>query len=351
MTSCNWREVARRIVAGVDVQTGDVVIVRDSCGRYDVLQEVLLAVEEAGAFPIPHIMPARYLERLWQLAPLEYLERWDHHRDALVEAAKRIIVLGGDRPDFSGADAASLNAWNDSLDRLTGIEEALRLPYLVAGLPTAKRAYHLDMTLDTLDALLMPAMCVTAETLTEQIRATIAHVQHSDGMILRSGANCELLIRRGSRPWLADDGRIDREDLQRGAIVSNLPAGSAYCAPLEDASDGSLFLPKLSDVRNVTLFFKSGRICEISAPTVEAREQLRDWLDSFSGEARRISHIGIGANPALKTPIGWTLIDEHIQGRVFIALGENRYMNGENASSLNHDEVLDADAHVLSSSI
>jgi hypothetical protein len=34
------------------------------------------------------------------------------------------------------------------------------------------------------------------------------------------------------------------------------------------------------------------------------------------------------------------LADEHIHGSLFIALGENRYMGGQNASSLNKDYAL-----------
>jgi hypothetical protein len=35
--------------------------------------------------------------------------------------------------------------------------------------------------------------------------------------------------------------------------------------------------------------------------------------------------------------IGWTIVDEHRPGAVFLALGENRYMGGENESPINVD--------------
>ena len=50
-----------------------------------------------------------------------------------------------------------------------------------------------------------------------------------------------------------------------------------------------------------------------------------------------MSHVGVGLNPALSRPTGWSLVDEHVRGAFFVALGENRYMGGENASSLNVD--------------
>ena len=73
---------------------------------------------------------------------------------------------------------------------------------------------------------------------------------------------------------------------------------------------------------------------------IEAREgaaELGALFDRHSGESRHISHVGIGLNPALRRPIGWVLVDEHVHGALFVAFGENRYMGGENASSLNVD--------------
>jgi hypothetical protein len=55
----------------------------------------------------------------------------------------------------------------------------------------------------------------------------------------------------------------------------------------------------------------------------------------FAGE--RVSHIGIATNPLVSGLIGWTIVDEHRPGAVFLALGENRYLNGENASAINVD--------------
>lgn len=69
-------------------------------------------------------------------------------------------------------------------------------------------------------------------------------------------------------------------------------------------------------------------------------EELAKFLDSHTGDARRIGHVGIGLNPRLpanKVDLGWPIVDEHIYGRIFVSLGENRYLSGQNASSLNID--------------
>jgi hypothetical protein len=56
---------------------------------------------------------------------------------------------------------------------------------------------------------------------------------------------------------------------------------------------------------------------------------------NYSGE--RISHLGIAANRLVTGTIGWTIVDEHRAGVVFLALGENRYMGGDNQSVINVD--------------
>ncbi len=63
-------------------------------------------------------------------------------------------------------------------------------------------------------------------------------------------------------------------------------------------------------------------------------------LASFDAGAARISHIGLALNPDCPGDTGWTIVDEHHAGAVFLALGENRYMGGTNASILNHDIAL-----------
>ena len=56
---------------------------------------------------------------------------------------------------------------------------------------------------------------------------------------------------------------------------------------------------------------------------------------AYAGE--RVAHIGIAVNPLVGESIGWTIVDEHRPGAVFLALGENRYMGGGNESAVNVD--------------
>ncbi len=185
---------------------------------------------------------------------------------------------------------------------------------------------------------MMPALTASADELQAEIERVLSAVDGGETLTIHSGEGQALTLQQGGRAWLSDDGLIDPADCQRGAVVSNLPAGSIYTTVLEDRAEGSLWLPKAGDAEEVVLHFERGRIRAIEA--ARGGEALGAWLDEHSGEPRRISHIGVGLNPYLRQPLGWTIVDEHVHGCLFFALGENRYMSGENASSLNVDYTI-----------
>lgn len=337
---CNmneWTLIAQRIVAGLNVQPGELIQVRDHCDRPDVLQEVLLAVDRVGATPvIDHQSPA-YLERWLATATPGAIAQSGRHRVRWLETVDRVVSLSGGLPDFARTSPDARAAWEALAAQITAVEEERQLPVLVVAVPNPVRAARLGMTLPALEAHLLPALRCEPEASRSLIAATRGAAA-GDPIVLTTGEGDELHLYRGDRTWHRDDGVIDEDDRRRKSVVSNLPAGSLYTTVLEDRTHGRLFLPEAPGAQAVTLTFAAGRIVHITA--VSGADALAAWLDSHDGEPRRVSHIGIGLNPHLRRPIGWTLVDEHIAGAVFLALGENRYMGGQNASALNHDFAL-----------
>jgi leucyl aminopeptidase (aminopeptidase T) len=333
-----WQTIAQRFVYGLGVQPGELIELRDSSGSLNVLLEILLAVEQAGATPLLQLLPGDYLERLWTEVPREYLAHWDQRRREFMKQIDRVLVLAGARPDLNLVPKDGLEAWQQASHRLTAMEEERRLPYLLAAIPTARGAHQLGITLDKMEEILLPALGASVEELRHEIGRVLNKARHGQAITIHSGDAHRLSMEHGERVWLSDDGCIDEMDLRQGAIVSNLPAGSIYTTVIEEKTNGSLWLPKAGPANEVVFHFVEGRIVDIEAAS--GADLLMRELDSHTGEPRRVSHIGLGLNPYLDRPIGWTLVDEHIQGYLFVALGENRYMGGQNESSLNVDYAL-----------
>lgn len=330
--------IANRIVRGVGAKPGELIQVRDDTGRFDLLAEVLLAIEQAGAVPLPQITPISYMERLWRTASVDYLARWDQFRTEWLTQVDRVIVLAGAQPDLSDVSEERFLAWAKAEQRLTELEESRELPYLLVAVPTRRRAAQLGLSYDALANVLNKALTTELSRLQGEIERVLYAVYKGETLVIETGdphqpdvLHCQL----GPRPWHSDDGYIDDADRQSGAIVSNLPAGSIYTTVIEEATEGTLFLPQASMASNVRLTFDHGRVTDIQADN--GAEELAQFFDQHSGEPRRIGHIGLGLNPDLKQSIGWTLVDEHVHGHLFVSFGENRYMGGQNESSLNVD--------------
>jgi leucyl aminopeptidase (aminopeptidase T) len=333
-----WDQVAQRIVVGLDLQAGELIELRDHAGNQRLVNALLLAIESAGATVLLQIATASHIERLLRSTPVEHLASWDRHRAAWAEQTDRIVVLGGASPDFSKVPAEARTAFLAADGRIEAITDRRRLPMLVAAIPAVSKAAQLGIGHEDLERHMIPSLLIDQSELQAEIERVLAALGESEELTIRSGNENELRVNRKGRPWLSDDGIIDSADRERGAVVSNLPAGSIYTTVVEDSAEGSLALPVAGPARAVVLHFRNGRVTQVEAASGGAA--LEAMLDEHSGEPRRISHLGIGLNPKLDRSIGWTIVDEHVYGSMFMALGENRYMGGENESSLNVDYAL-----------
>lgn len=331
-----WLHVAARMVEDVGVRAGELVLVRDRIGDLALLAEVLLAVavEERGGTPLPEVMTSAYVNRLLAGTDPARLSDWDTRRQDWVRAADRIIKLTDGTGDLSGASTGALEAWGQAVTRLSEIEDERRIPSVLVAIPTADQAGRLGMTVSELEEVVLPALVTPVGELSGQLEGVLRHALGGSRLTVLTGEGCTLHLRRDGRPCHVDDGIIDNSDLDGGHVV-NLPAGALYTTVIEDAVDGDLWLERAGPARDVRLHFESGRVTGIEA--AEGAVGLSALFDGESGESRRISHVGIGFNRRLRRPIGWELVDEHIHGALIVAFGENRYLGGRNASSLNVD--------------
>ncbi|MFB9903096.1 hypothetical protein [Allokutzneria oryzae] len=309
----SWTAVATAAVNGVAPPTGGLVVVRDRCGRDEALYAVVVELERRGVTAVVDTAPDEVITRILRTATPHVIEHFGTHRAAMLERADGVITIGAQKPDFSGVDEEVLRAFLRARAVMGEVETRRRLPFLVVGVPTKRLADQLGRTITELDELVLPALAVPQEVLAEAIRHKTAELRGRHWVLESPG--CRLTADRGERPLLSDDGHVSEVDRERGATTSNLPAGSIYSTVVEESVEGTV---RLDD--GVVLGFEAGRVV--------------DGPSELMGE--RVSHIGIGLNPAARA-MGWTLNDEHREGAVFLALGENRYLGGRNASTLNED--------------
>lgn len=332
-----WESVAARTIDALGVQPGELIQIRDYAHRYDVLQEMLLAVERRGATPLPQIFPTTYLQRLLSTTDPSYLAQWDVHRRGWAKTTDRVLILAGEDRDLSTAPEGARAAWLAAVMRLEEVETTRTIPTLLAAIPSEPMAARRGVALEALEDVLIQALGAEPIVLEREVDRAMSVLGTATTLTLRTGVSAELHLERGDRRWFREYGMLPNTSVLGGSIqaVLNMPSGSVYTTVVEQTPEGTIWLPQAAMAHDVTFTFEQGRITRLEA--AQGANELSALLDSHTGESRRISHIGIGLNPFLDHMIDWVLVDEHCHGAIFIALGENRYLGGENASSLNID--------------
>ena len=307
------RVVAQRVVDALPTVTG-IVLVRDRCGRADVVEAVVDECRMRGLDAVvEHVSNDRLREMIGSDSPVE-LARWDLERADLTPAVNGLIVLGGWRADLAGLPTESVQAWAAAAGRVERALEERNVPTVVVAVPTEYVAKRLGVSLAELEVRVLPGLLVSSTSLRDSAAPFVDALQANSRVDVMTAAGT-LVVDRGQRPVMIDDGRVEPADIARGAVVSNLPGGSLYWTVIEDATRGEIELTDGAVLR----FDNGGRV--------------------VTGEyvSERISHLGVAVNPLVTGTIGWTIVDEHRPGAVFLALGENRYMGGDNESRINVD--------------
>ncbi|MDI6642826.1 MAG: aminopeptidase [Candidatus Hodarchaeaceae archaeon] len=158
----------------------------------------------------------------------------------------------------------------------------------------------------------------------------------------------DLSFRIKGRPVLVDDGMISREDLARGDVGVNIPAGEVFVAPLETSADGEILfervaIPGFGKLEGLKLRFRRGKV--VSYEAAHGRENFTKFLAANTGEKDRIGEFGIGTNPGAEYTGGSIIIDEKILGTAHIAIGNNRgAYHGKNRASSHLDMIKDMES-------
>jgi leucyl aminopeptidase (aminopeptidase T) len=331
MTS--WHDVATCLADDLAISPGQAITVRDRAGRPDALNALTQVIGARGATVAVESMTNDQLLEI--LSDDERMSDWLEERRATAAHTHAVVVLTGLPLDECTDDRGLLALWDDARAVIDGTAEARGVPLLLAATPTTDLAATLGISLADLDSRVLPALVTPPSELARLARRYVDMLE-SDPLVLET-PGCSLELRRGTRPWLVDDGALSDDDRRARATVVNLPAGVIYATVLEEATHGSVRLHELAGVSDVVLTFAQGSVERIEA--AEGADRIRRLFADHVGEPRRVAYISIGINAALDRRLGWPIVDEHQAGAVLLSLGDNLYLGGANGSSLNADAI------------
>ena len=134
------------------------------------------------------------------------------------------------------------------------------------------------------------------------------------------------------RDFHADDG-----DLTQKGSFGNLPAGEAYCAPVEGTGEGRLVIQE-----GFALIVEKGQVVSLEGEAKDDSAQEEKDLARIFQENRdwlQLAELGIGTNENASR-IDNLLEEEKIMGTVHIAFGDNSGFGGKQKIPYHRDHVL-----------
>ncbi|MBN2620469.1 aminopeptidase [candidate division WOR-3 bacterium] len=157
-------------------------------------------------------------------------------------------------------------------------------------------------------------------------QARSAHIE------THTGTSLDLDLTR--RPGHTDTGIVKKK-----GDFSNLPAGEAYIAPIENKSVGKVvvdgsFAPIGALQQNVIVEVANGRITRITG-----NKKLNAVFHTYGSKERTLCEFGIGTNPKARIS-GNVLEDEKVRGSIHVAFGNNLAFGGINDAKIHLDGVV-----------
>jgi leucyl aminopeptidase (aminopeptidase T) len=335
------RTIAHKIVNEcANVRAGEDVYIEGRLDSAEYLEMLAFECEALGAQPMIVMRSDAFLHKRLTELPAGQLETMSRGWVELVKKADVVFTVrmeDGDPAMFADVSPEQREASSKGRKHLADHIYDLSRRWIGTDFPTAGQARSFGLTFADFSDMFWRALDIDYVELRRRADAVAAALEGADKVRIRSPKGTDVTLGIKGRPLDKDIGVVTD-----AAKLSNLPAGEVCLAPLEDQANGTVVFD---------LAFWDGRRIEdlevrftrgVAEPIRAAREfeYFKGVLDSASGDANVIGELGIGLNPAVGEPSGYTLTDEKILGTVHLALGDNTMLGGVNDSTLHWDMLI-----------
>lgn len=345
MIDVNLDEVAEKIVNKcMNVEEDEVIQINGAPYNFELVEDIALHVKKKGAFPVIKSSSDSLEKKIIEGVDVEYLRkspdhylRWLDDIDGVIgiDHRKDPKILSELPEEKIGAKRQGRKKINDKFQ-----EEDIR--WTGVGYPTEEKAEMYGISFERFWNMFWEALNTDYDRLQQRGESIAEEVRKADTVHITSDKGTDLKFSIEDRRVIVDDGIISEEDMGRGDVGNNLPAGEVFCAPIEESADGEVFFDlafyKGNKIEGINARFEDGRIKDAEAD--KNGDIFNEVLEFSQGEKDRIGEFGIGINPEVDEAIGYTITDEKIIGSIHIALGENRSFGGKNESTLHWDLVM-----------
>ncbi|MDT7780931.1 MAG: hypothetical protein QOC99_3443 [Acidobacteriota bacterium] len=329
----------RLVTQSAGIKEGEVVLVSGGPQDMELLEDIVVQVRKAGAFPLLSVDTDRMNKRLFTDVPEKYDTQTNTLGLKLAEIANAQINVESGMTEglFADADPKRVEARGKAGEPVVEAfrKHNVRSVDVGNGLyPTDWLARRYGMSADELAQTFWGGVNVDytdLQTRGEQVKTALAsgneiHITDSNGT--------DLKVRVQGRPYGVSDGIISAEDAKTpvGQTVF-LPAGEVYVTPVAGTAEGKVVRAKDyfegKEIDNLTLTFAAGKLTGItgSGPGFDLMKARYD----AAGEGKDLfAVVDFGINPNIKLPASSAIATWVPAGTVTIGVGNNTWAGGDN---------------------
>ena len=327
-TAIDFQQVANVLLARLDLQPGERVLLVGLPGRFDPIVPLLrTGVEAAGAADLGAWAVEGELPDEWST---------DFTRSLIGQGRTELVGLLADVDAALMLPGASTNhAVYAAMQEVLRGDRGRTIHFHWLG------AYNLDGTLKDIDDMVDEHY---VGVLTETDYAALGRSQLAFEQVMRGAtvrvttpAGTDIAFRIGDRPVTKQDGDASAARARMGRNLIDreveLPAGAIRVAPIEESVNGTIVFPPSvwGGVRtdNLTLRFERGVMVSLEAST-GGEAALRE-IEAAGDAGKAFREFALGFNPLLAIPTSgepWIPYYGYGAGVVRLSLGDNTELGG-----------------------
>ncbi|MFQ5918876.1 MAG: aminopeptidase [Thermoplasmata archaeon] len=299
---------------------------------------LFVEASKAGAHAHVELITDESYRRYLSEVPEEFIRQPSPLSLKAYDSLDAMTYLGGpeDPAIFDDMPPEKMSAMSEAEKPLTdkSLERKIRGAGIDVGQVTPQRAEKYGVDFEAWSASVNEALESDLGEISKRGNDLVSRLESATEARVTAKNGTDLRFEVGGRKALLADGIVDAQDIKKGALFANLPAGEVSIAPRETTANGLVVFDRLAlwgkVLTNVQWEFHDGRI---KGYAVGANQDIWDrFYGSATGDKDRIGSLSLGLNPRGR-PLDINLTDHFLAGSVGIGIGANEYLGGANEST------------------
>jgi leucyl aminopeptidase (aminopeptidase T) len=334
-----YEELAKTVVKdSLKTNSNDVVTITTWDHTIDVANAMAVECFKQGADAMISLWTDEYYYGLLKELSEESLRIPSKICRAFTEAETATInMFGPKNPEgLKKLSPSKLNAWVEGERKghyPRNIERKIRNVSLPLALLTPERAKVYGFNLEKWKKVINNSLTMDLKKIAKVGRSIASVLEKGRTANLTATNGTKLAFELGKRPVHVDDGIIDKKDVAKKSLDTQLPTGSVLTTLIETSGDGKIVFDRPLqqmgfNISGIKWQFKAGKLTSMKA--TKNLEPISKQFEKASGDKDKIGYLQIGLNP--KAEYGY-LTDYIVEGAVQIGIGDNEYIGGKNKST------------------